>query len=68
MRNEAGNTEFDADTHVLDGDPLAEATEEGKGRVGVRASILAGLTLGVLSAAALTPVLSTVVSIDSTVA
>ncbi len=70
MRNEAGSTEFDGFTgdHGLGEDPLGEATGEGKGRVGARASILAGLTLGVLSATALTADLSTVVSINATVA
>jgi hypothetical protein len=69
MRNEAGSTEFEgADAHILTEDPLAGATGEAKGRVGVKATILAGLTLGTMSAVAVTANLSTVVSVNGTVA
>jgi hypothetical protein len=69
MRNDSGNTEFDGtDAHFLTEDPLGETAGDQGRRVGARASILAGLTLGVLSATALTANLSTVVSINGTVA
>jgi len=69
MRNEAGSTEFEGtDAHILAEDPLAGATDQGKSRVGVKASILAGLTLGTMSAVAVTANVSTVVSINTIVA
>lgn len=69
MRNEAGNSEFDGtDAHIVGEDPLGEAAGDQGRRVGARASILAGLTLGVLSATVMTANLSTVVSINGTVA
>lgn len=69
MRNEPGTPEFD-DSAAVDGtvdNPLGDATPA-KTRVGARATILAGLTLATLGVAALTPQLSTVVSINNTVA
>lgn len=67
MRNDTNAGEFDATPAGAEVDhPLGEATPGAEAaprtKIGVRAGILAGLTLGVASAAVVTMDISTVVS------
>jgi len=63
MRNDTNAGEFDATPAASEADsPLGTATPGARTKIGVRAGILAGLTLGVASAAVVTMDISTVVS------
>ncbi len=63
MRNDTTAGEFDSTSTGSAADsPLGEATPGSRTKIGVRAGILAGLTLGVASAAVVTMDISTVVS------
>ncbi|MET8995641.1 hypothetical protein [Amycolatopsis sp. Hca4] len=63
MRNDTNAAEFDPTTAGAETDsPLGEATPAARTKIGVRAGILAGLTLGVASVAVVTMDISTVVS------
>ncbi|WP_410643423.1 hypothetical protein [Amycolatopsis sp. lyj-346] len=63
MRNDTNTGEFDATPAGSEPDsPLGDATPGAGKKIGVRAGILAGLTLGVASAAVVTMDISTVVS------
>ncbi|WP_206794111.1 hypothetical protein [Amycolatopsis sp. MtRt-6] len=63
MRNDTTAAEFDTTPAAAEaGSPLGAAAPAVRTKIGVRAGILAGLTLGVASAAMVTMDISTVVS------
>ncbi|WP_410606688.1 hypothetical protein [Amycolatopsis sp. lyj-109] len=63
MRNDTNAAEFDTTPAGSEADsPLGDATPGTRTKIGVRAGILAGLTLGVASVAVVTMDISTVVS------
>ncbi|WP_329048666.1 hypothetical protein OG738_39270 [Amycolatopsis sp. NBC_01488] len=62
MRNDTNSGEFDATPADAEADSPLGAETPAQPKIGVRAGILAGLTLGVASAAVVTMDISTVVS------